>query len=180
MMGQKPPRNSQSGVSMIEVLMAGAILTICSIGMIALISTAIATNNRNKVDSTTTMLAGAIIEQVNSTLVGSETASLTDCAGTVWTINTAPGGASLSGSSVDFAETSPPAEYYMNYVVNSPCTSTGVRQAVYDVRWNVSIVGAPSTPTNTYMITVGARMQDGGQGNLFSALPVTLRVMTGN
>jgi hypothetical protein len=165
---------------MIEVLLAGTILTICSIGMVALVSTSIATNNRNKVDSTTTMLAGSIIEQINSTIIGSETASLTDCAGTVWTINTAPGGASLSGSSIDFTQTSPPADYFMNYVVNSPCTSTGALQAVYDVRWNVGIVGAPSTPTNTFMITVGARMQNGGQGNLFFAAPVNLRVMTGN
>jgi hypothetical protein len=175
-----PSRNPESGISMIEVLMAGTILTICSIGMVALVSTSIATNNRNKVDSTTTMLAGSIIEQINSTIIGSETASLTDCAGTVWTINTAPGGADLSGSNIDFTQTSPPADYFMNYVVNSPCTSTGALQAVYDVRWNVDIVGAPSTPTNTFMITVGARMQNGGQGNLFFAAPVNLRVMTGN
>ena len=173
-------RNSQSGISVIEVMMAGVILTICSIGMIGLISVAIATNNRNKVDSTTAMLAGSVIEQVNSTLVGSEAASLTDCAGTTWSINTAPGGASMSGSGIDFTETSPPDEYHMNYMVRSPCTTTGVLQAVYDVRWNVSIVGAPSTPTNTYLITVGAKMQNGGQGNLFFAAPVTLRAMTGN
>ena len=50
----------------------------------------------------------------------------------------------------------------MTYVLRAPCTSTGDLQATYDVRWNVDIVGqAESTPTNTYLVTVGAR----GQGS---------------
>src|SRR4026208_1204443 len=92
--------NAESGISLIEVMLAVAILTICSLGMIGLFPAATATNNRNKIDSTTAMLAGAIIEQVNSTLIGSGTASLTDCAGTTWTINTAPGGANLNGTNI--------------------------------------------------------------------------------
>ena len=69
--------------------MAGAILVVGSIAMLTLIVSAIATNNRNKMDSTQTMLAASILEQVNSTFNSTGTTSdLTDCAGNSWTINT--------------------------------------------------------------------------------------------
>src|SRR5438034_10242192 len=172
-------RSSQAGITMIEMLMACAILVIGSLGMIGLIVSSIATNNRNKLDSTQTMLANSILEQITSTIIGVGTSALTDCAGNAWTIDTAPGGATLNGSRIDFTQTSPPADYHMNYVVNTPCTSTGARQGIYDVRWHVDIVGAPSTPTNTYMLTVGAKMQNHGEGNLLFSLPVNFRVMAG-
>ena len=41
---------------MVEVMLASAILLISSLSIIALILTSIATNNRNKLDSTTAML----------------------------------------------------------------------------------------------------------------------------
>ena len=163
MVDEEKTRKSEAGITLIEVLMAAVILTICSLGMMGLISTAIATNTRNKFDSTTTMLAGSIIEHVNATLIGSGSTSMTDCANNTWTINTAPGGAALIGANIDFTETAPPADYHMNYVVKSPCTPTGIEQAVYDLRWHISIVGAPSTPTNTYLLTVGAQMKGHGE-----------------
>lgn len=165
---------------MIELLMAGSILVITSMSMIGLIVSSIATNNRNKIDSTQTMLAESILEQINSTLIGTGTSTLTDCAGTTWTIDTHSGGADLSGSTIDFSQATPPTNYFMNYVVNTPCTSTGARQGIYDVRWRVDVVGAPLTPTNTYLLTVGAKLQKHGEGNLLFSLPTTLRVMSGN
>ncbi len=100
-------RNSEAGITMIETLMAGAILVVGSLGMLTLIVDAIATNNRNRIDSTQTMLATSILEQINSTLIGSGTSNLKDCTGTSWTINTALGGASLSGANIDFTQASP-------------------------------------------------------------------------
>jgi len=174
-------KNSQSGISLVEVLLASSVLTICSIGIIGLIGSSIATNTRNKFDSTTTMLAQSIVEQIAATAVGSGTASLTDCAGTAWTIDTQQGGADLTAAgTVDFSQTSPPANYFMNYVVKSPCEVTGIEQAVYDLRWNVQLVGAPTNPTNTYLLTVSAQMLNRGQGNKYFAAPVTIRVMLGN
>lgn len=165
---------------MIEVLMAGGIMTVCALGMMLLITNSIATNTRNKFDSTTAMLAQSVIEQVHSTLIGSGTTNLSDCAGNSYTINTAPGGAALTGSNIDFTEASPPAGYSMDFVVKSPCAVTGTEQATYDVRWRVSQIGAPATPTNTYLLTVGAQLKNRGQGNLFFAAPVNLRVMIAN
>ena len=57
-------QSSQKGVTMIETLIAGGILAIISLGMAGLILVSIAANNRNKIDSTQTMLAEAIDQQV--------------------------------------------------------------------------------------------------------------------
>src|SRR5512146_3534075 len=103
--------HSQSGLSMIEVLFAGAVMVVGFMGLMGLVIAAIADNNRNRMDSTGMMLATAVLEQVNSTIVGTGTADLTDCANppNTWTINTAgsPGsgaGAPLDGANVDFSQ----------------------------------------------------------------------------
>jgi type II secretory pathway pseudopilin PulG len=173
----KKPLKSEAGITMIEMLMAGAILTIGSLGMIGLIVGSIATNNRNKLDSTQTMLAGSVLEQINSTVIGQGSSQLTDCAGNDWTIDTFPGGAALSGSSIDFTQATPPTNYHMDYVVNTPCDDTGAPQGTYDVRWRVDIIGT----TNTYLLTVGAKLKNtADQGSLLFSAPVTLRVLSGN
>jgi Tfp pilus assembly protein PilV len=173
-------RISQSGIGVIEVLVATLILMVCSLGIVGLISASIATNNRNKLDSTGTMLTQAVIERVKSTIIGSGTSSLADCNGVTWTIDTSPGGSAVSGTGIDFTETSPPTDYHMDYVVRSPCATTGTEITTYDVRWHVELVGAPATPTSTFLITVGARMKGHSEGNLFFSLPVSFRVMAGN
>jgi type II secretory pathway pseudopilin PulG len=179
---KKRPRrkNSQAGITMIETLLAASILAIGSLGMIGLVVGSIATNNRNKIDSTQTMLAEAILEQVNSTFNGNGTSALTDCAGTAWTINTTiPAthsvGAALNGASIDWTQTSPPAGYWMNYSVITPCLGTGAVQGVYDVRWHLDQIGT----STSYLLTVGAKLKNHGDGNLFFSLPVTLRVLSG-
>src|SRR5437870_916853 len=165
-------RNSESGITMIETLMAGAILVIGSISMLTLIVSAIATNNRNKIDSTQTMLATSILEQINSTRIGSGTSTLKDCVGTIWTIDTGSTGAALSGTKIDFTQTNPPAGYYMNYVVSTPCTSAGSIQGTYDVRWHLDLVGGAGA-SSTYLLTVSAKLKNHGEGNKFFSAPVT-------
>ena len=173
--------NRQAGVSLIEVMFATFILVIVSLSILGLVSVSIATNNRNRMDSTGTMLAQSVVEQIKATIIGSGSSSLTDCDGTTWVINTEPGGAALAGSGIDFSETSPPTDYHMDYVMKSPCVSTGETSDTYDVRWRVEIVGdALGTPTNTYAIFLAARKQGHSEGNMFYSLPVNFRVMAGN
>jgi Tfp pilus assembly protein PilV len=170
---------------MIEVVMAGAVLIIGSLSMIGLIVASIATNNRNKVDSTQTMLAEAIIEKVNSTLIGTNTTQLTDCAGNTYTIDTIPGGANLNtaGNAIDFSENiaadTTKNNYHMNYTLSTPCKSTGAVQGVYDIRWNVQLVGGSTSPTNSYILTVSSELLGRGEGDRLFSLPVTLRVLSG-
>jgi hypothetical protein len=169
-------------MSMIEVMVATILLMISSLGVIGLVWTSILMNNRNKVDSTQTLLAESIIEQVNSTIIGSGSSALTDCDGTTWTINTEPGGAAVSGGRIDFTEADPPDDYFMTYVLRAPCGDDGALQATYDVRWHVDIVGqSEGTPTNTYLVTVGAKRQgSSGTGSIVDSTPINMRVMLGN
>ena len=180
---RKDRKRSQSGVTMIETMMAAFILMVGSLSMVGLIIRSIATNNRNKMDSTQMMLATSIAEQIDSTIIGSGTSELIDCAGTTHTIDTQPGGANLSTENVDFSENiaadAAKNNYHMNYVLRTPCTSTGAIEGTYDVRWNVQIIGS-AAETKTYLLTIGARMKDHGEGNQFFSLPVSVRVMSGN
>jgi Tfp pilus assembly protein PilV len=186
MVYHKNRRGSQAGITLIEVMMSGAVLVIGSLSMIALIIASMTTNNRNRIDSTQTMLAEAIIEKVNSTLIGQGTTQLTDCAGTTYTVDTIPGGANLNaaGNAIDFTENiaadSTKTYYHMSYTVSAPCNSTGIVQGVYDVRWNVQKVGGSTNPTNSYILTVSSELTGHGEGNRFFSAPVTLRVMSGN
>src|SRR5438552_18493492 len=149
------PLRRDSGITMIETLMAAAILVIGSIGMLSLIVTAIATNNRNRIDSTQTMLTQTILEQIATTFVtatqttGPGTSSIKDCAGNTWVIDTTTAGASsgspLSGSAIDFSQAQ--VQYWsMDYVVSTPCQSTGTVtvQGTYDVRWHLDQIGRAS------------------------------------
>jgi hypothetical protein len=177
--GRKP--HSQTGVLLIELMFAGFILTVCSLGVISLIWTSILINNRNRVDSTQTMLAQSVIEQVNSTIIGSESSLLSDCNGKTWTISTTPGGAAMIGSVLDFNEENPPEDYFMTYVLKAPCESAGALQATYDVRWHVEIVGAAAgAPTNTFLVTVGAKKNGSTGTGLVASAPINMRVMVGN
>src|SRR5678815_698753 len=123
------------------------------------------------------MLATSIAEQINSTIIGSGTSSLSDCAGATHTIDTQPGGANLSSANVDFSENIASDvtknDYHMDYVLRTPCTSTGAIQGTYDVRWHVDIVGS-SADTKTYQLTIGARLKNHGEGNLFFSQPVSI------
>ena len=179
----KDGTRSQRGVTMIETMMAAFILMVGSLSMVGLIIRSIATNNRNKMDSTQMMLATSIAEQIDSTIIGSGTSELVDCAGTTHTIDTQPGGADLSSENVDFSENiaadAAKNNYHMDYVLRTPCTSTGAIEGTYDVRWNVQIIGS-AADTKTYLLTIGARMKDHGEGNQFFSLPVSVRVMSGN
>src|SRR4051812_44753875 len=102
-MQKTPTPSDQSGISLIEVMVATLVLMICSLGIVGLISASIVTNNRNKLDSTGTMLTQAVIERVKSTIIGTGSSTLVDCTGTTWTIDTAPGGAALTGTRIDFS-----------------------------------------------------------------------------
>ena len=183
-MNDNTHRSSQAGITIVETMFAAFILVVGSLSMVGLIFRSIATNNRNKIDSTQMMLASSIAEQIDSTIIGSGSSSLVDCAGSSHTIDTQDGvGANLSGQDIDFTENiaavSAKNHYHMDYLLRTPCTSTGKLQGLYDVRWRVDIIGS-ITDTKTYMLTIGAKLKGHGEGNLFFSKPVTVRVLSGN
>ena len=187
---RKRQRNSQAGISLIELMIAGAILVICSLGVLSMIIVAIATNTRNRQDSTKTMLAQAVLEQVEATLIGSSETALTDCKGNNITIDTivsstaTHAGADVLngtvGANIDFtqAAASVPSGFQANYIVTSPCSSSGSYVATYDVRWRVDQLSP-----QTYLVTVASR-QAAAAGNtnmqgLFFSTPTNLKQYLG-
>jgi len=148
---------------------------VAGLGAYAVVIMAVNASSSSGRESTMAMLSNAVIEQVNSTLVGSGTATLSDCDGTSFTISTAPGGAPLKGgigTDIDFSA-AVVADYHMDYTVTSPCAPGGTEFAIYDVRWHVDQVGATAgTPTNSFLLTVGAKRKGLG-------LPIYVRVVVG-
>jgi prepilin-type N-terminal cleavage/methylation domain-containing protein len=185
-------RNTQAGFSLIELMIAMVVLVVGMMGIMVMISTAISSNNRNKLDTTATALSQMVAETVSSqSIVIGTPITVRDCNPTaaggpqIWTIATAhaanPGaGANLNAQgNIDFTQTyaAVPANYKMRFVT---CGSGG-RQATYDVRWNVRTVSAFSK-----MVTVSARLSrvtagggaPGDQLQYFSP-PVTIRTISG-
>jgi len=167
-------KRTQAGFSLIELMIAGAVLTFGFLALIILVTTAMANNGRSQRDTTSVMLAQSIVEQINATLAGAGTSSITDCAGNTWNINTGIGGAALSGTSIDYGETSPPANYYMNYVV-----CNGTQQTTYDIRWRVEALAAGGYTSETYLVTIGTKLKGAADKLQFFALPINMRVLVG-
>jgi type IV pilus assembly protein PilV len=179
-------RTRQSGMSLIELMIAMTVLVVGMLALMTLVTTAISSNNRNKLDTTGTMLAQTVLEGI-AAHPASTGASFTmaDCnpaGSTTWTIATAgaasPGaGANVSASTgnIDFTQaySAVTANYAMKYV------TCGVRgaQSTYDVRWNVRTLTA-----FTKLITVSARqlgVSTIGANLPFFSPPITLRTIAG-
>src|SRR5207244_10718384 len=95
------PPSGERGSLLIETLIAMIVLAIGLGGLFSLLAASMYTNNRSGADTRSTMLAEHIIEQIDSQLANqSASLTITDCAGTVWTINTlgAAKGAGSGGS----------------------------------------------------------------------------------
>ena len=165
----------QSGITMIELMIAGMVMVVGFLGLMILITTAIATNNRNKMDTNATLAAQMVFEEIRADVQTGSNPSLTDCGGTTWNIGLGSStvgsstGAPLSGATIDFTQ-STVTDYSMNYQV---CTANG-GQAIYDVRWNVTRL-----TDGVWLVVVGSR-PIGATSNLrYFALPVTLRGIVG-
>jgi prepilin-type N-terminal cleavage/methylation domain-containing protein len=188
-------RSSQKGMTLIELMIACFVLAVGMLGSLAMIFLAIATNSRNKFDTTGTMIAQTIIEQINTLPTNATSGgafvtaiSLTDCGTTTHTATAhsisvqagdvgVPVGAALVPNNdadlsrkpgdIDFAETAPPAGYNMKW---HTCGDIE-----YDVRWNIVQISERSK-----LITVSARQQIFSRNNVkMYAPPVTLRSISG-
>src|SRR5712664_377723 len=79
----------EAGMTLIELLIAMLVLAVGLSGIMAMVVTALATNGRNRKDTSATLLSQMVIEQMaNIPASTNKTFQVTDCAGTVWNINT--------------------------------------------------------------------------------------------
>jgi Tfp pilus assembly protein PilV len=180
--------HGQAGTTLLEMMIAVTVLAIGLGGAMALVSMAIASNNRNKHDTTATMLSQMVMEQILAAGANaSSTFTITDCQGNSFTID--PTGSSTgrgapitaSTGDINFASAiSPSTGYNMNYTV---CRAAG-QTATYDVRWNIQTLSTASATVYTKQISVAARpLGAAGTGSsslLYFAIPVTLRGVAGN
>jgi prepilin-type N-terminal cleavage/methylation domain-containing protein len=183
----------QRGMTLIELMIALTVLTVGLLALMGLFSVAIASNNRNKLDTGGTFAAQAVLETIAAQPAGTDVA-MTDCVGNAITIKTASPAVGSSPNYVganimtdgtgriDFqgqTAASVTTGYKTSYV---GCGPTG-KQVTYDVRWNIQTVSAYSR-----LVTVGAAqtqaVQALGTANQLKYFnpPVTLRTIsaTGN
>lgn len=163
------------------MIIAAAVLIIGVVAMAGLVGVAVASNGHNKLDSSATMLAQAVTEQVytgisNLPYNGNGQTTMLDCAGNSWTLDTeAPTNLSdqsalKSDGTIDFSSTQPKwPNYHMDYVV-----CAGNVKTTYDVRWNITPL---SGNAYTSMLTVGVQMEGGATGIV--NFPINIRVMVG-
>jgi Tfp pilus assembly protein PilV len=175
---------------LIELLIAMSVLAVGLGGVLALLISAVLTNSKASKDTSATMVAEHVLEQMSSQPANVSGAAallqITDCAGTNWTIDTnaatlgagtginGGNGANLTNLGViDWTQTyaNVPANYAMQYV---SCGSAN-RQVTYDVRWNVIRM-----TSNTRMIAISARpLGSATVGGLKYVVPVNLRTIDG-
>jgi prepilin-type N-terminal cleavage/methylation domain-containing protein len=182
--------SNQTGFSIIELMIAIVVLAVGLTATISLVIGAIAANNRNKMDTSATMLAQNVMEEIlaaNSNAIPPPVFQVTDCNNTVFNINAAGAagpaglGATLTAAgNINFAGNAP-AGYGMNYVV---CKSTGTN-VTYDVRWNIiNLRTGANGEIYTKQVTIAARpiaaanASGIGSGRLY-ALPITLKGVAG-
>ena len=180
-------RSAASGMSLIELMIAMVVLAVGLIAIANVVAIAIANNNRNTMDTTSTMLSEMVLEQIQSVPASSNLIlNVTDCAGNVWTINTtgapAPVGAGANlvaaTGNIDYLqpEAGVPVGYRMDYTTCGPAGS----QFVYEVRWNV----VSGVNAFTKVVTVSSRRKlsslTASPNLTYFAPPTTLRGIAGN
>ena len=166
------------GFSLIEVMIAMAVLGVGLLGGIVVIAVASANDGRSKLHSTAVTLAESTMEKIvaipqNAVGAGAET-KMTDCAGNSFMIETAAGGSDLISSgafagSVDFSK-----PVLANYAMVYSACGAGTPVS-YDVRWRID----PGPTPATQLVTVSAKPLVAAGAAQFT-LPYTLHQLRGN
>lgn len=183
-------RGGEDGMTMIELLIAMTVLAVGLGGIIILISGAVASNSRNKLDTTATALAQSVMERIASAGPNdTSTFTINDCASTPNTLTLDPRGAANPGYG---AQVTNGQISFTSMTANTPATGyditfvgCGPDQLKYHIRWNVTNLQTSSNgKVYSKLITVAARQKgaDSATGILQTmfAQPVTLRTIVAN
>ncbi len=168
------------GFSLVELMIAMAVLAVGLLGGIAFIAVATSSNGRSRLSTSAATLAESTMERIvaipQKATGAAALTTFTDCSGHSFTMNTAPGGSPLitSGAlagSVDYSQPTV-AEYSMPYVA---CPSgTGV---TYDIRWRID----PGPTPSTQLVTVSVRSLSGAAAPAAQLVrPFTLNQLRGD
>jgi prepilin-type N-terminal cleavage/methylation domain-containing protein len=172
--------NPESGFTLVEMVIAALILLVGMTAGMALIIMAMANDNRSKNDSSATILSQMTIETIAAVPANATTSmTLVDCNPTSssasHSINTTGSsggaGAPLTGGIIDFSQATVTG-YAMTYYACQ--ASTGDRQTLYDVRWNIQTLSPDAK-----LVTVAAKPIASSSNSNFLAVPVTLKMTVG-
>ena len=154
----------QQGMTLIEMMIAMVVLLVGVVGSMALVAYAIGGNGRSRQQSNATVVAQMLAEKISSQKASlSNNLTITDCAATSTTVDTAAGGATLtSAGDVDYTQAAVTG-YQMFY---TDCGTSG-KQITYDVRWNIT---QPTAYVKLLVVSADSKV--------FS-LPVTIRTLIG-
>lgn len=178
----------ESGMSMIELMIAMTVLAVGIAGILGLVLLAMVSDSRNKHDTTATMVAQTVIEQVQS-VPASSTAPLniTDCTGAVMVVGTGNIAVGTVGANMTAAGaidwTQAQGAVTANYKGTFNACGPNGQIVPYAVRWNVqTLYSGPAGPF-VKIVTVSSRpLAANSVGNFSSrdwALPVTMRTVVG-
>ncbi len=198
---RRRPRLGESGMSLLELMIAMTVLTVGMLGSMVMILTAMESNSRNKTDNLATILDQEVMEKFatlnNYPKAGS--ATIYDCAlnggnadahlasllqgaygtgngATLYTSSTVPAGYNVGD--IDWSQATPTlatsttAGYAMLY---RTCSGDN-----YEVRWNIMDGNAGSPPVSRIsLLTVSARQTaaKGSKLGMLFAPPTTLRTL---
>jgi prepilin-type N-terminal cleavage/methylation domain-containing protein len=184
--------HDQSGLTLIELMIAMTVLAVGLAGIMAIVVAALYGNSRNRTDTAATMISQMVIEQMaDMPSTPDQNFVITDCSGVDWKVTTAAGGAALKGnngatwvaSDIDFNTAAaygaaPGNGWGMAY---ASCATNGSPGLVYDVRWNTVLTGGGFTKN----VVVAARIAGngtntaGGANNIYFSIPVQLKTVLG-
>ena len=183
--------STERGSMMLELMIAIVVLATGMCGVLPLLVSAMYSNKRSGDDTTSTMVAEHVIEQIAAQQATDTAAlSITDCTGATFSITTvgAASGAGNGGTyggngarltsagEIDWTQTyaGSPTGYKMRYTA----CGAGGRQTIYDVRWDV--ISLNSTNNSSRMIFVSARPSRSTTiGGLRFVTPAQLRTIGG-
>jgi type II secretory pathway pseudopilin PulG len=174
---------------LLELLIAIVVLAVGMGGLIPLLVSSMYTNSKSGSDTTSTMVAEHVLEQITAEPADSSNSlQITDCAGTNWTIATAGAtvgngnGGSYGGNGANLTSdgiidwTQSYSNVASNYKALYVACGAGGRQMTYDIRWDVI-----SMTTFTRMVMISARPSGSPVvGGLRYVIPINLRTIGGH
>lgn len=189
--GQKSRNSRQRGSLLLELLISMVVLMVGLGGIMVLLVASVYTNANARNDTTSTMVAEHVLEQISAQPAnGTTILQLTDCALNVSNIDPVGAGKGAGNSNinggnganltatgtVDWTQAfaAVPAGYKLQYTA----CGAGGRQTVYDVRWNIITMFPPAVYSR--MVIISARPTGSATvGGLRFIVPVNLRTVGG-
>jgi prepilin-type N-terminal cleavage/methylation domain-containing protein len=186
----KTRRSAQAGFTLVEILISLVVLTIGLLGVAILFATAVANNQRNKVDSGATLVSETVLDQISANNANSAgTIGIVDCTGVTRNFSLVSGAQPNGQGATLLPTTDPATPSGINWTAGANgntnnfvmCGPAGT-QLTYEVRWNVMNMPVGMDATSSpylRLVAVSSRQLNQGTNLRFFNPPVTLRTVVG-